>query len=203
MGEKILPSLPHPPPPRKKRACPCLTISLTLYLWIVCAALCVLILSKVSCMRPSIDVDNISVFPWSFCWVVHYWHPLVCPLPSMLCCIPDCVPYFKPAKRAMLVSKDNASISNFHLLKMIWFCYNKHCPQTPPWVCTGLVFNGLIFNLARTVVAQWIRPRTLNREVPSSNLLASAVVPLGKALYLHCLVPQKGLKAIGPLVACL
>ena len=35
------------------------------------------------------------------------------------------------------------------------------------------------------VVAQWIRPQTLNREVPGSNLLASAVVPLGKALYPH------------------
>ena len=39
------------------------------------------------------------------------------------------------------------------------------------------------------VVAQWIKPRTLNDEVPSSNLLAAAVVPLGKALYPHCLVP--------------
>ena len=52
------------------------------------------------------------------------------------------------------------------------------------------------------VVAQWIRPQTLNREVPGSNL-AAAVVPLGKALYPHILVPRKGLKAVGPLVACL
>ena len=54
-------------------------------------------------------------------------------------------------------------------------------------------------------MAQWIRPWTLNREVPGSNLLAAAaaVVSLGKALYPHCLVPWKGLKAIGPLVACL
>ena len=52
------------------------------------------------------------------------------------------------------------------------------------------------------VVAQWIRPQTLNREVPGLNLLAAAVVPLGKALYPDCLVPLKGLKAIGPLVAC-
>ena len=47
-------------------------------------------------------------------------------------------------------------------------------------------------------MAQWIRPQTLNREVPGSNLLAAAVVPLGKALYPHCLVPRKGLKAVGP-----
>ena len=47
-------------------------------------------------------------------------------------------------------------------------------------------------------VAQWIRPRTLNREVPGSNLLAAAEVPLGKAHYPHCLVPRKGLKADGP-----
>ena len=51
------------------------------------------------------------------------------------------------------------------------------------------------------VVAQWIRPWTLSREVPSSNLLAVAVVPMGKAFYPHCLVPWKGLKAIGLLVA--
>ena len=51
-------------------------------------------------------------------------------------------------------------------------------------------------------MAQWIRPRTLNGEVPSSNLLAAAVVPLGKALHPHCLVPRKGLEAVDPLVAC-
>ena len=49
-------------------------------------------------------------------------------------------------------------------------------------------------------MAQWIRPRTLNHEVPGSDLLAAAVVALGKALYPPCLVPRKGLKAVGPLV---
>ena len=39
------------------------------------------------------------------------------------------------------------------------------------------------------VVAQWIRPGTLNREVPGSNLLAAAAVPLSKVLYPHCLIP--------------
>ena len=53
------------------------------------------------------------------------------------------------------------------------------------------------------VVAQWIRPWTLTREVPGLNLLVAAVVPLGKTLYPHCLVPPKGLKAIGPLVKLL
>ena len=43
-------------------------------------------------------------------------------------------------------------------------------------------------------MAQWIRPRTLNREVIGSNLLAATVVPLDKALYPYCLVPRKGLK---------
>ena len=52
-------------------------------------------------------------------------------------------------------------------------------------------------------VAQWIRPWTLNSEVPGLNLLAVAVVALGKAHYPHCLVPRKGLKAVGPVVACL
>ena len=45
-------------------------------------------------------------------------------------------------------------------------------------------------------MAQWIRPWTLNGEVPGLNLLAAAVVPLGMALYPHCLVHRKGLKAI-------
>ena len=52
-------------------------------------------------------------------------------------------------------------------------------------------------------MAQWIRPRTLNREDPGSNLLAAAVVPLGKALCCHCLVSWKGLKVVGPMDACL
>ena len=49
-------------------------------------------------------------------------------------------------------------------------------------------------------MAQWIRPQSLSREVPSLNLLVAAVVPLGKALYSHCLVPRKGLQAVGPLL---
>ena len=57
--------------------------------------------------------------------------------------------------------------------------------------------------LPEALVAQWIRPQTLSREVPGSNLLAAAVEPLGKALYPHCLVLRKGLKAVGLLVACL
>ena len=52
-------------------------------------------------------------------------------------------------------------------------------------------------------MAQWIRPWTLNREDPGLNLLAWAVVPLGNALYPHCLVLQGGLKAVGSLIACL
>ena len=52
-------------------------------------------------------------------------------------------------------------------------------------------------------MAQWIRPWTLNLELPGSNLLAAAVLPLGKALYLHCLVPRERFKAVGPWVTCL
>ena len=61
----------------------------------------------------------------------------------------------------------------------------------------------LVITMQGAVVAQWIRLQTPNREVPGSNLLAVAVVPLGKVLYPHCLVPRKGLKAVGPLVVCL
>ena len=46
----------------------------------------------------------------------------------------------------------------------------------------------LAISYKEPVVAQWIRPRTLKCEVPGSNLLAGAAVPLmGKALYPHCL----------------
>ena len=54
---------------------------------------------------------------------------------------------------------------------------------------------------ARAVTSQWLRLFTLNPEVPSSNLHVTAVVPLGKTQYPHCLVPQRGLEAISPLVA--
>ena len=54
--------------------------------------------------------------------------------------------------------------------------------------------------IREAVVAQWIRPQPLNHEVPGSNLLAAAVVPLGKALYTHYLFPRKYLK---PLVSWL
>ena len=35
------------------------------------------------------------------------------------------------------------------------------------------------------VVVQWIRPGALNREMPGPNLLAAAIVPLGKAIHPH------------------
>ena len=71
---------------------------------------------------------------------------------------------------------------------------------------TGLITNGVICLLpciiytSGAVVAQWIWTQTLNGEVPGSNLLAAAVVPLGKALCPHRLVPWKWPTAIGPLV---
>ena len=72
--------------------------------------------------------------------------------------------------------------------------------QVMNFICLGLHAGIRLLKLAReAVLAQWIRPRTLNREVPGSNLLAAAVEPLGKALYPHCIIPRKGLKAVGPL----
>ena len=65
-----------------------------------------------------------------------------------------------------------------------------------------LIFNCTLLVLCESTELLWLsdlRPQTLNCEVPGSNLQAAAVVPLGKALYPHCLVPRKGLKAIGPL----
>ena len=49
-------------------------------------------------------------------------------------------------------------------------------------------------------VAQWIRPQTLSHEVSGLNLLAVAVVPLGKALYPHCLMPSPSEEDLKPLV---
>ena len=67
-------------------------------------------------------------------------------------------------------------------------------------LCIKFAFAVFFFSLfSRAVVAQWITPRTLNRKVLGSNLLAAAVVPFGKALYHHCLVPREGLRAAGPL----
>ena len=45
--------------------------------------------------------------------------------------------------------------------------------------------------------------RLRNRAVSRSNLLAVAVMPLGKTLYSYCLVLRKGLKAVSPLVTCI
>ena len=65
-------------------------------------------------------------------------------------------------------------------------------------------FRGWWTRVGSQLVCEWpppppgglsgyIRPQTFNWEVPGSNLLAAAVVPLGNALYPHCLVPQRGL----------
>ena len=48
---------------------------------------------------------------------------------------------------------------------------------------TSLASSSQRWEWGAVVSAQWIIPRTLNREVPGSNLLAVAVVPLGRALY--------------------
>ena len=52
------------------------------------------------------------------------------------------------------------------------------------------------------VVAHWItdsQPCGPRFESAGSG----SIVPLGKTLYPHCLVPRKGLKAVGSLAACL
>ena len=45
-----------------------------------------------------------------------------------------------------------------------------------------------------------IKPWILNHDIPGLNSLVAVVVPMGKALYIHCLVPQIGLQAIGLLI---
>ena len=46
------------------------------------------------------------------------------------------------------------------------------------------------------VTAQWIRPWTPDHKVHGSNLLTLAIAFLDMALFLHCLVPLRGLKII-------
>ena len=46
----------------------------------------------------------------------------------------------------------------------------------------------------------WIQLRTLTYEVPGSNALAATVLSLSKTPYPHCLVPQRGLKAVSSLI---
>ena len=101
---------------------------------------------------------------------------------------------------SFFTSLDRASLPHYNNAKIIkfgWelFIYNIDCS----------VFIGPpgIRNNRGAVVAQWIDHGLSIVTVPGSNLLAAAVVPLGKALYPHRLVPRKGLKAAGPLVACL
>ena len=63
-------------------------------------------------------------------------------------------------------------------------------------------YTWYIYTRTGAVVAQWIRPRTLSREKPGSNLMAAAVAPFCKALYPHNL-NHKDLKPLVPwLLAC-
>ena len=68
--------------------------------------------------------------------------------------------------------------------------------------CPGgnLISSGELSSRGPRVVlilsVQWIRPSTLNCEVPGSNLLAAIDRPVDKALNPHCLVPWRGLKFI-------
>ena len=49
-------------------------------------------------------------------------------------------------------------------------------------------------------MVQWIRNWTLNHVVPGSNPHSTAFVPLGKALYPHCLVLREDIKPLGYLL---
>ena len=55
--------------------------------------------------------------------------------------------------------------------------------QNSPLPCLLL----LLLRWTGAVAAQWIRQRTFSCEVPGSNLLAAAVVPLDKPFYPRCL----------------
>ena len=59
--------------------------------------------------------------------------------------------------------------------------------------CQKGAINIQYLSWSGVVTAQWIRLSTHKLEVPGSNPLATAVEPLGKALYPNYLVPQIGL----------
>ena len=87
----------------------------------------------------------------------------------------------------------------FHeiIYKYIWgwnLCVNLFKPKADAGI--NVMMKG---TNGGTVVAQWIRPWTLNQEVAGSNRLAVAVLLLGKALakaLSPCLAPQRGLKFV-------
>ena len=81
-------------------------------------------------------------------------------------------------------------------MKHTWAKKNSN-KQASKKLCVGISTRYAGKQEELSWLAQWIRPQALNHEVSGSNLLGVTVVPLGKALYPHCLVPQKGLKVIG------
>ena len=107
--------------------------------------------------------------------------------------------HFKECISEILFSKSwSGGVFKFY---KAWFwvhvCYLNN-------LTTRFRMQGLTCVFWGAVVAQWIRPRALKLEVPGSNLLAGSSSALGQGtLYPYYLVPRKGLKAVGPLVACL
>ena len=81
---------------------------------------------------------------------------------------------------------------------------SKVCIENPRHSVTfflEMYWNEMYWNIIQdysrgAVVAEWIRPQTSIPEVRGSNP-STVVVLLDKALYPHCLVPWKGLKAVG------
>ena len=67
----------------------------------------------------------------------------------------------------------------------------------PDW-CS---FHGSCNQEEGAVIAHWINLWALDHEVSGSNPHEFAAVPMGKALYPYCLVPQRRLKTICHLVA--
>ena len=90
------------------------------------------------------------------------------------------------------IAKIDNKLTQFHIICSPYYCSGDNRSNAQCSVRGAIIPR--ISSASRLIIA---------REVPGSNLLAAAVVPLGKALYPHCLVSRKGLKAVGSLVACL
>ena len=88
----------------------------------------------------------------------------------------------------LINSVNLSNIQGRYYNKTYIFTEHEQCPRILSVLMVG------------AVLARLIRPWTLSREVPGSNPLTAAIVPYGKTLYPHFLVPWKRLKAVGPLV---
>ena len=92
---------------------------------------------------------------------------------------------------------------NISLVCTLIYCFSWFI--LPPWMTVAI--HGLLPLKTMVSTLALFFSFSIVLVINRMQMLAAIVVPLGKALYSHCVIPQKipqnGLKTIGPLVACL